>query len=172
MVNHKTDIRLVNTHSESDSCNNHPYFIVHPTFLNVLFLIFGNISMVIGCLETLLIEFQADFLAFFSGKTIDYSCLIFMPMKDLFNLLQNVLSFGFNFVIKIRSVERGSEEVAIVYTQPTDYILFDNFSHSGSQRQNRSLGKPFLNGRQIFILDSKLLSPSGDTMHFIYNDSL
>lgn len=66
MMNDKANIRFIDTHSEGDSGDNNQDFIVHPTFLNVLFFIFGNISMIVGCFETFLVEFETDFFAFFS----------------------------------------------------------------------------------------------------------
>lgn len=82
-----------------------------------------------------------------------------MFVQDLLNFIQNVFAFGFDFVVEVGSIEGGLEEVAVVYTQSTDDILFDDFGYCGSQGENGSFGESFLDGREIFIFDAKLLTP-------------
>jgi len=42
--------------------------------------------VVVGCLESFLIEFITNFFTLFSGKTVDDSCFIFVSSKNLLNL--------------------------------------------------------------------------------------
>lgn len=127
----ESDIWFVDAHSKGDCGDNDMNLIVHPLFLCIFFILFREISVIVSCFVSSFVQLLADFFALSFREAVYDTCLSFISMYYLFDVVQDGFAFWSHLVVKIRSIEGRLEIVAAFDAQSADDILFDNFCDCG-----------------------------------------
>ena len=79
-MDNKSDIALVDAHSEGDSCDNDLDFVVHPVSLNLLASGIGQLRMIEVALDPIVsLQVFGKFFTVFSRDAVDNSAFPFEP---------------------------------------------------------------------------------------------
>jgi hypothetical protein len=104
-MHNESNIRFINTHSESNGSHNHQYFIIHPIILCLIPFIFAHLSMIHSTLQTHS-QFISYILTIFNSATIYDSSLIWIDFSYKLHYFFNCLTIFLSYLVdQIRSIK-------------------------------------------------------------------
>ena len=168
VVNHKPYIRLVDSHTESDSCYNNVHF-----FHQEIILILGpgqriHSSMIRTRIDTVCLQDFSKFLHFFPAKAIDNARFLRIVFDKLDNIPVNISGLRTYLIIKVRTVERRFEDLSIHHSQIFLDIMLHLRCRRCGKRNQRSFTYFIDNRANPPVFRSKVMAPFRNTVSFIH----
>ena len=168
IMNDKSYIRLVNTHSKSNRRNNHINVFLDEIILHSRTRRRIHSGMISAGIDTVRFQNFSQFFHFLPTQAINDTGLTGICFNELDNILINVICLTAYLIIKIRTVERRLELLRIRHTQDFLDILTHLLSSSRSQSNNRSLTNHVDDRTDASIFGTEIMPPFRNTMRFIY----
>ena len=109
IMNNKTDIRFIDTHSEGDSSNNDINTLHQKIILGLRTGSRIKTGMIRSRLDFIGFQHLCQFLYFLAGKTIDNATLAFVLTNKHDNLTIDILVLLSHLIIQVRAVKRTLE---------------------------------------------------------------
>ena len=168
VVNHKPYIRLVDSHTESDSCYNNVHF-----FHQEIILILSprqriHPGMIRTRIDTVCLKDFSKFLYFFPAKAIDNARFFRIVFDKLDNIPVNISGLRAYLIIKVRTVERRFENLSIYHSQIFLDIMLHLWCRCCGQRNQRSLSYFVDNRANPPVFRSEVMSPFRNTVSFVH----
>ncbi|MNX86667.1 hypothetical protein D3C86_1185590 [compost metagenome] len=169
MVNYKTNIWLVDSHTKSNRCYN-DIDIFHQEHVLVFGTCFSVQSRVIrNRTDTIHLQYLRDFFYLFTAQAINNSRFSFMLFDKTDNIRFNIFSFCTYFIKQIRPVKRRLERIGVHHIQILQDVFLHFWRSRSCQSNHRNVAQLLYDGSQVSIFRTEIMSPFRDTVCFVYS---
>src|SRR5688500_9082290 len=132
-MDHETNIRFINTHSERYCGNDHLNIFIHEQVLALSPLLSIYPCMICNGLDIVLLQQLCKFFSRFTVGGIDYPGLAFILAYKFYNALQCLffLDLRLNLIIKVRTVKRRNKNFWFAQSEVLHNITLHFWCGSG-----------------------------------------
>ena len=168
IVDHKTNVRLVDTHTERDRRYDHLTLLHQECVLVRTTRRSIHTGVIRTSRDTIHFQYLCQVLHLLTRQTIDDTALAFHPADIAHKVFIYLFRLRPYFVIQVRTVKTALENGCIWHTK----VLLDIFLHfrrsRSRQRYNRRLTDTLNHTADLTVLWTEIMTPFRDTMRLIY----
>ena len=167
-MNHHTHIRLVDSHTEGIGCAHHPYFVLLPSLLSLVFYVGIQSGMIKGGGNALLREQLRHLLGSLSAAGINDGGASH-ALQDMNHLALLILSFAY-YVSQVLALETHFEDILFLEMEPFLYVVYYFGGSCGGKGKYRNARFHLPDAGYLQIGGAEVVAPLTDAVGFIYRD--
>ena len=168
VVNHETDVGLVDAHSESDSRHDDVDLLHQELILILLTCLAVQTGMVWQRLDAVNLQSLSEFLHFFTAQSVHDSRFSRVRFDIFYDVFDHIFRLRTYFIIKIRTVERRFEDLGILDFKVFHDVLLHLHGCGSSQCNDWQFWIYRIDDRaQTAVFRTEVMTPFGDTVCLI-----